>query len=417
MRKILVFVEYVTAANFFARIALADCGSSYTFVSESLVINRRLKRLGLECISPSSKSEYDPTYDYERQKFHSDLRETKPYLIGGFTEDEVWKASCRWVSSAASSMELSDIDYVFVWNGHSVSGIATKLTVALFPEAKSAYFELANLPGKIFMDPAGVNAKSWLYRNPDYLLEEPMPTDAEWQVWRDTYLTVKKQSQYAPPQVSSSMSVADRVLEYVWARFFGGLYLTRKDEGVAVIRSLLSLGRKSAFDTEVFSFDAQKPFVFFPMQVDHDSQLLINSSLGNRAALEAILECDKRDVVVKPHPASEAESWLWLVDLAREERSRVHIATGNTLSLIESAAKVYAINSTVGMEALILEREVTFLGNSLFEQLSPERLRCFILRHLIDLDFFSSEPVSERVLERVFRQLSVPIEQKRYEEV
>ncbi len=61
----------------------------------------------------------------------------------------------------------------------------------------------------------------------------------------------------------------------------------------------------------------------------------------------------------------------------------------NTFQLIQNANSVITINSSVGLEALILEKNVKFLSKTFFDKLTNEFLVNYIINYLIDIDFFS----------------------------
>ena len=62
------------------------------------------------------------------------------------------------------------VDTVVVWNG-SQAFTAGVLSVCKDKNIKIKFLEIGNIPGKMFVDPQGVNAKSMLFKN-SHLLEE-----------------------------------------------------------------------------------------------------------------------------------------------------------------------------------------------------------------------------------------------------
>lgn len=74
---------------------------------------------------------------------------------------------------------------------------------------------------------------------------------------------------------------------------------------------------------------------------------------------ELIAERSGRTVVLKEHPSSRVK----YPDLARRVSDRVIFANGNsTQELIEKADCVVTINSTVGLESILLAKPVLVLG-------------------------------------------------------
>nr|WP_298142554.1 capsular biosynthesis protein [uncultured Pseudomonas sp.] len=109
-------------------------------------------------------------------------------------------------------------------------------------------------------------------------------------------------------------------------------------------------------------------YVFIPFQDDRDTQVRLFSpwisdmrelfGVGERLAHELGIT-----VVFKEHPASR-ETYP---DLHRRAGERVLFANGNsTQELIESSQFVITLNSTVGLESLLLGKPVLTLGQAFF---------------------------------------------------
>lgn len=116
------------------------------------------------------------------------------------------------------------------------------------------------------------------------------------------------------------------------------------------------------------SIDLPQRYVFIPFQDDRDTQVRLFSPwigdmrqlfvLGKRLADECGLT-----VVFKEHPSSR-ESYPDLHALVHE---RLLFANGNaTQDLIENSEFVVTINSTVGLESLLLGKPVMTLGQAFF---------------------------------------------------
>lgn len=109
-------------------------------------------------------------------------------------------------------------------------------------------------------------------------------------------------------------------------------------------------------------------FVFIPFQDDRDTQVrLFSPWVGNMPALFALGECLAAElgltVVFKEHPSSR-ESYP---ELHRRCHEHLLFANGNsTQELIERSLFVVTLNSTVGLESLLLGKPVLTLGNAFF---------------------------------------------------
>ncbi|MGC8401430.1 hypothetical protein ACP3P6_15660 [Enterobacter mori] len=73
----------------------------------------------------------------------------------------------------------------------------------------------------------------------------------------------------------------------------------------------------------------------------------------------------------------------------------MRIVSNNTIALIKNAKRIYTVNSTVGLEALIFEKELTVLGRAIYSNFDKTRLRLYIHRYLMDLNYFGENTLTE----------------------
>ncbi|CAH0193664.1 hypothetical protein SRABI70_01570 [Pseudomonas sp. Bi70] len=199
---------------------------------------------------------------------------------------------------------------VVMWNG---SHRYCQLLLALRPEGCGTFFfENGLLPDTTTVDSKGVN-----YRN-------SVPRDA------DFYRT------YRPAEDASE--------------------------------ARLQLIPRVSRNKDLKSVSLPERYVFIPFQDDRDTQVRLFSpwigdmrqlfALGKRLADECCLT-----VVFKEHPSSR-ESYP---ELHAQVHERLLFANGNpTQELIENSEFVVTINSTVGLESLLLGKPVMTLGQAFF---------------------------------------------------
>ncbi|MDO6683347.1 hypothetical protein Q4551_13730 [Oceanobacter sp. 5_MG-2023] len=112
-----------------------------------------------------------------------------------------------------------------------------------------------------------------------------------------------------------------------------------------------------------------KRYIFVPFQVDADRQILCFSPwLANMRDFYRALELgvehlpDDVQIVIKEHPSCPKH----YADL-HTRHSRIHFANShNTQKLIEQAELVITINSSVGLEAMLLEKPVAVAGQAFY---------------------------------------------------
>jgi capsular polysaccharide export protein len=107
-------------------------------------------------------------------------------------------------------------------------------------------------------------------------------------------------------------------------------------------------------------------YIFVPMQVPSDMQILKHSPwiLDMKHFYEVIYRLAERmpecSFVIKEHP-----SFPLSVQPHVQRHARIHFANHNeTKALIEGADAVLTVNSTVGLEGLVLGKKVVTLGNA-----------------------------------------------------
>lgn len=197
-----------------------------------------------------------------------------------------------------------------VWNG---AHRYCKLLIALAPaECKVFYFENGLLPDTTTLDTRGVNYLNSVPRDPAFYLNYPYSTSGQ---QAPAVLIPRK------PRVSNIEPVA-----------------------------------------------LPERFIFIPFQDDRDSQVrLFSPWIANMCELFVLGERLARDtgmtVVFKEHPSSR-ESYPQLHERTTEN---LLFANGNaTQQLIESSEFVITLNSTVGLESLLLGKPVMTLGQAFF---------------------------------------------------
>lgn len=93
--------------------------------------------------------------------------------------------------------------------------------------------------------------------------------------------------------------------------------------------------------------------------------------------------------MIKPHPAEENTEFIKQIESLEDIRTK--IVSNDTNELIKNAKIVCTINSTVGLEAMILGKEVKVFGRALYAGFTHERLKSYICGYLVNIDYFDGE--------------------------
>jgi len=214
--------------------------------------------------------------------------------------------------------EKHPCETVIVWNGMKQPN-RTPYVVAKAAGKKTQLFENGLLPNTTVLDPKGVNAVNSLPRDIEF-----------YQNWQGKVETTEKKLVVRAP------------------------HKNRKADSKQI--------------------QTPERYVFVPFQVPNDTQIVCHSPwVPNMEsfylALENALTFLKQQpnwqsfkFVIKEHP-----SWpRSFTHLHNKNPDIVFANNNNTQELVENALAVATINSTVGIEALLLEKSVITLGNAFF---------------------------------------------------
>lgn len=387
-----VLIEIISphTMRFFIRLAAAitAAGGAVHFVTGRLDLYRRARTTGYPVFLLRRHAPEPGT---------PDMSDHELVRIQAYTPSQAAILHASGATTFRLLHERNRYTHLFIFSGNGIAqqGLAT---TARALGVKTLFLEIGNIDGKTFADPQGVNAKSRLFHTPSILDSFPVP-DAEFQQWRSTYLAMKMQS-HTIPQAHRRQSrrealagMGDKLVRAV-GNLSGLTAWWQPALQESAFADCKAAHRPPAFDD--VSLQAQ-PFVFYPMQVSHDSQVMLNSHIDNLGAIRyAAAEAARKNkrLLVKPHPAEPSATLLHTVARLREEL-HFSLVNNNTFHLLKAASEVITINSTVGLEALIMEKPVTFLGKSLFAHFndSPHYLASYILGYLVDTAVFGNSPV------------------------
>ena len=205
-----------------------------------------------------------------------------------------------------------------VWNGLNGSR-RIFMDAARDAGARTLYFELCPLPGRITVDPCGVNFHNGLPRQPGPYAHwaEGQEGKAYWQEMRATFRA-------RSPLTQVPDNVPDRPLT--------------------------------------------EPFVFVPLQVQGDSQLRLFGGAFRtvEAVIGAVAEAAKRlpdgwHLRIKEHPSSPVKFGALIA-----EKSHAKLVLDNstdTFTQVAAARAIVTVNSSVGLEAMFFEKPVVALGD------------------------------------------------------
>ena len=299
-------------------------------------------------------------------------------------------------SLALTQLNYQEVEVAIVFNGNSAS---QKAFIDHFSNknVKTLFCEISNLPGKVIFDRLGVNAKSSLFFDAKKL-DTFDPVDVEeHQRWVKVYENYKNNP--IPQGKLEPKFIKAYVLDYFSSLLGRG---TREEDKISLIKKITSVltlfKSKSSSDLTFDDADLSCDYIFFPTQVRYDSQLILNSDINNQQAIEkAVALAKERNCMlyVKIHPAETDPEILRDYVLLKEKYDFL-IVNSNTTELIKQAKVVVTINSTVGLEALIYNKELKVYGRAIYSDFDFSRVLSYIHNYLVDFDYFSDELISEK---------------------
>jgi len=296
------------------------------------------------------------------------------------------------ISSSLSRLDAlfaaENITQAIVWNGQQLMGRICTLFCKKHG-IRASYLEISNLPQKLFVDNTGVNALSSVCKFPSILDGLEVVSATKHAAWKLAYVEQKKKP--LPQSRVSYAQVPVLLVNKILKIFFRGV----GDRNISYKR-LQRADQSNRFSRLIDGLYPSSGFIFFPLQVTNDTQVKLHSELDLQEAIMRALEVAKqrgKRLVIKMHPA---ESGIEILDFLEEIKkdSAVFVSNANAVDLIQRSSCVVTINSTVGLEALIFEKDLITLGSALYQEFNQERLLKYIHGYLIDgVDVFGTTEI------------------------
>ena len=394
-KYILVYIDEINKLNFFNRFYPAIIELGY----EIIVITNRVSFLLFNW-----KGNIKP-YVVHRMRgktFNGDIPVTREICDYTLTRREATELYFAIYSTAEKIYKSRNIDHIFIWGGENTAEQATR-QFARDHRIQTLFFELANIPGKIFVDSLGTNAGSLIYKDKS-LLNNYRTNEEEYEKWKIKYLNLKEQESMPPQSVKRKKLRLSFLIDHLGFKL---LHIPFENN----INIFVKLKRKIWQKMSNVKYDDYKfengHFIFLPMQVSNDSQLLFNSKINNVQAIEyasGVAKNKGMDLLVKPHPA-EVNPLEYEKVIALKMKLKFYLVNQPTLNILKYCESVITINSTVGLEALLIGKPVEFLGKTFYESLDKERMQNYIMSYLINIDFFGTEYIDKSRIQVVLDRL------------
>ncbi len=392
-RHILIYIDVMERYRFFIRFLkpIEALGYQVSIITNKLLIYLilRLKGYSVYLLKRSNVA--------IKQNIRRNLQYSLSVLTHYHSYDEarrIYSNTYYFCEAIHQKVPISDL---FIFNGTTTIASAVG-DFAKEYNLRSYFFEISNLGAKIFVDKEGVNAKSYLFNHPQIL--DGVAVDEEaYQTWRKAWMA----NYTLPPQKANTTKLPlSFLIDWIGFTLF---FAIREDQRsiVKVLRKKFLLKKRNSYTTAIDLLP--KRFIFLALQVTDDSQLVLNSDVDNLQALTYAKELAykyKYDLVVKLHPAEADTTFIEQIENMSKNGDFI-LTDALTHLLIERSQKVVVINSTVGLESKILQKDVEVLGRAFYQSFDQKRVRAYIMDYLIDIDYFDTNAsVDTKELKRIF---------------
>lgn len=398
MKEIIVIPTFYRQVKFYLRLSesMIDLGYDFKFFVYKLSLYLILKKRGAN-IFFIKKRDVDKDFIIDN-KIIKETVEYKSKQMSLLQGEILYRAT---YSLLEKKVDKKNIYAMFIWNGSTIDQKAASFFAQKY-NIKTLYFEIANIPGKIFIDKRGTNAQSEIYSNIK-ILDEYVFDESIYEKWKSIYLKNKLKSHVIPQKRSVRSDIQIRFL----IDLLGSIFITRigfnKNFMIYKIKQLIN---NVMYPLKYDSYDYKnKKYIFFPLQVSYDSQIVLNSSIDLLEAFKMVLDYAKKnnyDLVVKPHP--QECNYSALVEFFKYKNEFI-LLNDNTFLLMKYAEEIWTINSTVGLEALIMGKKIKILGKALYKDFKGDYLKKYISSYLLNIDFFDKKDISMEATKNIINRL------------
>ena len=397
MKVILVVLDARERLSLFKRLSIPFKKKGYRFV----YLTNRLS------LYVAMKLKCEPVFLIEKQNSKGEnieLERCMQYRLGELDELNCKEIGWDIDSTLERILNVCNISYVFVWNGYRV----VEKAVAQWARRINCpvlFFELGNFPGKIFVDSKGINCESLVAEMPSLLDKLEYDSD-RCECWLKNYIESKKEN-HTVPQARAVQNI-----NWWYSVDYLGVLIgkVRADSNENIVSKIHKKFRRRRLKVEFDDVDTEKDnYVFLPLQVSNDTQLVLNSDVDNLRAIQYAVErskCLGVGLVVKMHPAEPSEAFIRMI-WGLKKKYNFSISNQNTFKLIRNSYLTITVNSTVGLEAKLMKVKIEVLGRSLYGAFTDDQARRYVCSYLLDVDYFSEQVIGTEVVDDILVKVGV----------
>lgn len=317
-----------------------------------------------------------------------DLHKVFNVLSGRLSLDDAnraYKITKGRLADYIKSIKGEKVTFIIPSGRHVHHVAATRF--AKIQHIERVYINYSNFPGFTFFDPEGTDCLASIYKTPSKLEKLYAGNNIDIDEIFKHFADVKSQQKTIPQKTSGNLRASIKKLA-----FFIDTSLQYMTNVIGDRRVSFRNSKKHVTEMlDYSSLDCSKPFLFFPLQVSTDQQVLVNYEGGSiYVAIDQAYEYAKSKglpLYVREHPAeaNKIPVRTYLKKLAINED--FYVTDAPVSDLISSCLEVITINSTVGLESRINRKPVHFLGKSFYEKATDLQLAYYLKYYLISVDY------------------------------
>ncbi|WP_196582926.1 capsular polysaccharide export protein, LipB/KpsS family [Aliivibrio fischeri] len=324
------------------------------------------------------------------------------FLVGWSSNNQAFDSYLSSYNCAVKILKEKDVYACFIPSGRLASQEGV-LKACKDYNVATIFSGYGNFPGKTFFDKLGTDKNSSLFKDKSFLNDLEYD-DIYFNEWKQDFIKSKLEFHNVP-------QVRRVNLNLYASRFFRILFCkVEKKINVAIDidrkwGSLLEFKKFDYKKIETNIDDLPKEFIFMPLQYTKDAQLILNYDKDLISSInDALSICREKNItlVIKPHPVENSIDAFDKIQEIVNENDDLMLCNSNTFRLIELSSEVITVNSTAGLESMLMQKNVTFLGDSFYSDMTKNEMGSYLMAFLIDIDYFDCSQISKETVLNIF---------------
>lgn len=312
--------------------------------------------------------------------------------------------------SLLEEMDFSENSLFVIPSGRQIHQWALR-DFAYNNNIKKLFINYGNFPGHTIFDSMGTDKLSSLYQNIGLLdIIQPIDyKDEEIDAIFKHFQALKREQKSIPQATGSKFTSLLKVtlfkLDYLLQLLFS-VYSDRR----TIKKTNIAL-ESTPTKTKFYKIkDLNVPYekcIFFPLQVSTDQQVLLNYKGGNiESAIEEVINIAReagKIIILKEHPGEHFKAAIHskVTDICQKNGVKFFWVDNHVSEVIEIVKHVVTVNSTVGLEALINDNNVTFIGDSLYKNMNRQHIAKYLNDYLIRVDYQLSSEIDKNHIKNI----------------